>query len=66
MVVLEPFRPLIPAILDAFFGVMDEIGNEDVIVIFDSLIEKFGDEISPFAVQLVQRMVRFPIGGVCF
>lgn len=55
---LEPFRPLIPGILEAFFKVIDEVGNEDVVVVFDSLIEKFGDEISPFAAQLVERMVR--------
>ena len=55
---VEPFRPLIPGILDAFFRLIDEIGNEDVVSIFDSLIEKFGDEISPYAVQLVQRMMQ--------
>jgi hypothetical protein len=44
--------------LDAFFKVIDEIGNEDILVLFDSLIEKFGDEISPYAGQLVARMVR--------
>jgi hypothetical protein len=55
---LEPFRPLIPGIIGAFFQIIDEIGKEDVVDIFDSLIEKFGDEISPYAQQLVERMVQ--------
>jgi hypothetical protein len=54
---LEPFRPLIPGILTAFFKLIDQIGNEDVIIIFDSLIEKFGDEITPYAKDLIQQMV---------
>lgn len=56
---LEVLQPRLTQILERFFVLMDEIGSDEVVVALEQIIDKFGDEISPFAVQLVQKFVQF-------
>lgn len=36
---------------------MNEVENEDLVFTLETIVEKFGEEISPFAVGLVQNLV---------
>ena len=37
---------------------MDEVENEDLVFTLETIVEKFGEEIAPFAVGLTQNLVR--------
>ena len=48
--------PVLPRILDEYFRIMREIGNDDVLTALDIIVEKFGDHIAPHAVALVANL----------
>mmetsp|Transcript_14605 Transcript_14605/g.29784 ORF Transcript_14605/g.29784 Transcript_14605/m.29784 type:complete len:1073 (-) Transcript_14605:34-3252(-) len=48
--------PVLPRILDEYFRIMREIGNDDVLTALDIIVEKFGDHIAPHAVSLVANL----------
>ena len=48
--------PVLPRILDEYFRIMREIGNDDVLTALDIIVERFGDEIQPHAVRLVSNL----------
>eukprot|EP00771_Trimastix_marina_P001384 gnl/Trimastix_PCT/2454.p1 GENE.gnl/Trimastix_PCT/2454~~gnl/Trimastix_PCT/2454.p1 ORF type:complete len:996 (+),score=362.35 gnl/Trimastix_PCT/2454:36-3023(+) len=45
-------RPHIPALLQAYFMLMNECCNEDLLSALESLIEKYDEEMKPHAVQM--------------
>ncbi|KAJ8614532.1 hypothetical protein CTAYLR_000825 [Chrysophaeum taylorii] len=50
-------RPALPQILDACFQIMGDIGSDDVVQALEIVIDKFGDEIAPYAVALARNLV---------
>ncbi|OQR99928.1 hypothetical protein THRCLA_06328, partial [Thraustotheca clavata] len=54
---LNVMRPLLPEIMQQYFSLMDEIGNDDVVIALEHIIDAFADEIGPYAVQLIQKLV---------
>lgn len=46
----------IPHIFERFFQLFDQIGNEEVVMTFGTLIEQMGESIAPYALQLAQQM----------
>lgn len=57
--VVDVLRPRLPQILEQFFSLMDQIGNDEVVVALEHIIDRFSDEIGPFSVQLVSKFVEF-------
>jgi len=48
--------PILPDLLNEFFRIMGEIGNDAVVAALDSIINKFGDELIPHAGLLIQKL----------
>ncbi|RHY59605.1 hypothetical protein DYB34_002793 [Aphanomyces astaci] len=55
--VLDAMRPVLPQIMEQYFKLMDEIGNDEVVIALEHIIDQFADEIGPYAVQLVGKLV---------
>ncbi|CAI5517143.1 unnamed protein product, partial [Closterium sp. Naga37s-1] len=53
---LDQLRPIIPNLLDDFFKLMHEVENEDLVFTLEVIVEKFGEEMSPFAVGLIHNL----------
>eukprot|EP00898_Chlorokybus_atmophyticus_P004844 jgi/Chlat1/5360/Chrsp35S05283 len=53
---LSELRPILPQLLDAFFRLMDEVENEDLVFTLETIVDKFGEEIAPYALGLVQNL----------
>lgn len=53
---LEVLKPSLPLIIDAFHTLFDEIGNEAVVGVLETLVERFGEDVTPFALQLVGKL----------
>eukprot|EP00026_Physarum_polycephalum_P001519 Phypoly_transcript_01521.p1 GENE.Phypoly_transcript_01521~~Phypoly_transcript_01521.p1 ORF type:complete len:1104 (+),score=247.66 Phypoly_transcript_01521:276-3314(+) len=49
-------RPLLTPILEAIFKLMNEIESDDLVATLESLIDKFGEEMAPYAVGLCSRL----------
>lgn len=48
---------VLPELVRALFALMADIGNDEVIQALDTLIDKFGDQMSPYAVEIVRALV---------
>lgn len=48
--------PVLPQLLNEYFRIMNEIGNDEVVSALQVLLDKFGDHIEPHAIQLVQQL----------
>ncbi len=55
--VVAYIAPDIPAILQDFFGLVDELGNDEVISTLSLLITKVGNGVAPFALDMVRKLV---------
>lgn len=53
---LEILKPLLPSLLNSVFALMSEIDNEDLVFTLESIVEKFGDEIAPYAANLAVQL----------
>ncbi|XP_010525660.1 PREDICTED: importin beta-like SAD2 homolog isoform X2 [Tarenaya hassleriana] len=53
---LDEIRPILPQLLDEFFKLMNEIENEDLAFTLETIVYKFGEEISPYALGLCQNL----------
>lgn len=42
-----------------FFKLMNEVENEDLAFTLETIVYKFGEEISPYALGLCQNLVRY-------
>jgi hypothetical protein len=48
--------PMLPQVIEQYFRLMTEIGNDDVVNALQSIIEHFEDQIAPLAAQLSQKL----------
>ena len=52
---VELLVPRLPLILEVYFQLIDEVGNEEIIERLAVAIERFGVEMAPFAMRIVTR-----------
>jgi len=52
----ETLLPVLPQILSEYFRILNEIGSDEVVDALETLIEVFGEHISPHATQLIQQL----------
>lgn len=53
---LTILRPVLPALLSSIFHLMSEVDNEDLVFTLETIVEKFDEEIAPFALQMTQQL----------
>ncbi|PWA89663.1 importin-beta domain, Armadillo-type fold protein [Artemisia annua] len=53
---LNEIRPILPQLLDDFFKLMDEVENEDLVFTLETIVDKFGEEMAPYALGLCQSL----------
>ncbi|KAK1299968.1 hypothetical protein QJS10_CPB13g00661 [Acorus calamus] len=53
---LNEIRPILPQLLDEFFKLMDEVENEDLVFTLETVVDKFGEEMAPYALGLCQNL----------
>ncbi|KAJ4814853.1 Importin beta-like SAD2 [Rhynchospora pubera] len=53
---LNEIRPLVPQLLDEFFKLMNEVENEDLVFTLETIVDKFGEEMAPYAIGLCQNL----------
>jgi len=52
----ETLIPVLPQILEQYFRIMNEIGNDEVVLALQNIIDQFGDQIEPHAFALVSQL----------
>jgi importin-7 len=52
----ETLLPVLPQLLNEYFRIMNEIGNDEVVAALQVLLDKFGDHIEPHAIVLVTQL----------
>ncbi|XP_068645315.1 importin beta-like SAD2 isoform X2 [Aristolochia californica] len=53
---LNEIRPILPQLLDEFFKLMNEVENEDLVFTLETIVDKFGEEMAPYALGLCQNL----------
>ncbi|KAL5998548.1 hypothetical protein ACLOJK_009491 [Asimina triloba] len=53
---LDEIRPILPQLLDEFFKLMNEVENEDLVFTLETIVDKFGEEMAPYALGLCQNL----------
>ncbi|KAI9194333.1 hypothetical protein LWI28_005153 [Acer negundo] len=53
---LNEIRPILPQLLDEFFTLMNEVENEDLVFTLETIVDKFGEEMAPYALGLCQNL----------
>ncbi|XP_004497420.1 importin beta-like SAD2 [Cicer arietinum] len=53
---LNEIRSMLPQLLDEFFKLMNEVENEDLVFTLETIVDKFGEEIAPYALGLCQNL----------
>lgn len=53
---LSEIRPILPDLLDEFFKLMNEVENEDLVFTLETIVDKFGEEMAPYAFGLCQNL----------
>ncbi|KAK4489123.1 hypothetical protein RD792_004917 [Penstemon davidsonii] len=53
---LDEIRPILPQLLDEFFKLMNEVENEDLVSTLETIVDKFGEEMAPYAIGLCQNL----------
>ncbi|KAG0476805.1 hypothetical protein HPP92_013646 [Vanilla planifolia] len=53
---LDDLRPMLPQLLDDFFKLMNEVENEDLVFTLETIVDKFGEEMAPYALGLCQNL----------
>ena len=54
---INGLRTILPGLLNELFKLMAEVENEDLVFTLEALVEKFGEEMAPYADGLVQNLV---------
>jgi len=54
--VFEYIRPSLPLIIEQFYTLFDEIGNEKVAEVLSELVTKFDSDVIPYAADLVRKL----------
>jgi len=52
----QTILPVLPDVLNEYFRIMNEIGNDDVVAALQVIIDKFGEHIEPHATALVTQL----------
>lgn len=52
----DTLLPVLPQLLNEYFRIMNEIGNDEVVSALQVLLDKFGDHIEPHAIALVTQL----------
>ncbi|GLT74887.1 hypothetical protein SLA2020_466520 [Shorea laevis] len=53
---LNEIRPILPQLLDEIFKLMNEVENEDLVFTLETIVDKFGEEMAPYALGLCQNL----------
>ncbi|KAK4375906.1 hypothetical protein RND71_006583 [Anisodus tanguticus] len=53
---LNKIQPILPQLLDEFFKLMNEVENEDLVFTLEIIVDKFGEEMAPYALGLCQNL----------
>lgn len=53
---IAQLRPILPELLDEFFKLMNEVESEDLVFTLETIVEKFGEEIAPYALGLTTNL----------
>ncbi|RLM75616.1 importin beta-like SAD2 [Panicum miliaceum] len=53
---LDEIRPILPQLLDEFFKLMSEVENEDLVFTLETIVDRFGEEMAPYALGLCQSL----------
>jgi|TARA_B100001142_G_scaffold315317_1_gene353772 importin-7 len=53
---IEQLKPILPQLLDEFFKLMNEVESEDLVFTLETIVEKFGEDIAPYALGLAQNL----------
>jgi len=56
--VADILRPALPKILESCFKIMSDVGSDDVVQALQIVIDRFGDEIAPYAVALAKQLAQ--------
>jgi hypothetical protein len=51
---------LICLFVSEFFKLMSEVENEDLVFTLETIVDKFGEEMAPYALGLCQSLVCYP------
>ena len=54
---ISQIRPILPQLLDEFFALMNEVESEEMVFTLETIVEKFGEEIAPYAMGMTQNLV---------
>ena len=54
----EAVLAVLPQLVEALFKLMNDIGNEEVVQTLDNLIERYGEQMAPYAVQIVGALAQ--------
>ncbi|MEW5303971.1 MAG: hypothetical protein WDW36_006614 [Sanguina aurantia] len=52
----DSIKHILPQLLDSIFTVMDQVDNEDLVFTLEALVEKFGEDIAPYALRMAQKL----------
>ena len=53
---LDELRAILPQLLGEFFSLINEVENEDLVLTLETIVNKFGEEIAPYAKSLCQNL----------
>ncbi|KAG6481889.1 hypothetical protein ZIOFF_058512 [Zingiber officinale] len=53
---LNEIRSILPQLLDEFFKLMNEVENEDLVLTLETIVDRFGEEMAPYAFGLCQNL----------
>jgi hypothetical protein len=53
---ISQLRPILPQLLDEFFKLMNEVESEDMVFTLETIVEKLGEEIAPYAMGLTANL----------
>lgn len=51
-------------VFSEFFKLMHEVENEDLVFTLETIVDKFGEEMAPYALGLCQNLVRVASSNV--
>lgn len=54
---LGELKPIIPQLVTSIFNLMNEVDNEDLVFTLECIVEKFQDDIGPYALDLAKNLV---------
>ncbi|GMH35700.1 hypothetical protein BSKO_03568 [Bryopsis sp. KO-2023] len=55
---LDDLKPILPQLLEECFKLMNEVDNDDMVATLETIVEKFGEEIAPYAEGLAMNLVK--------